>query len=223
MPKPQQCPRPDRLPHDFTSRRSLDARKWTVVQTSRGRSVKQSSSLGTRYENWMVCEFDPDSFAALRREYSVLSIISRITSPIGHPRIIRADFKSGVLVVSSPKVFWRPLWQRVKEPVLDLDSLLQMKRELVDYIRLLYAQGVEYKVKPNRLFPIRKSAGGWLLYLGGWVDTDFCSTPDRIQSNEWKGQEEEQLKEVERMFTEYSARVNERDKAKCNAVNHNYK
>ncbi|KAF4762461.1 hypothetical protein HAV15_006689 [Penicillium sp. str.  len=149
-------------------------------------------------------QFHPDSFAALRREYTVLSIISQIPSPIGHPRIISADFQSGILVLGSPKVHWKPLRRRVNEPVLDLDSLLQMKRELLDYVRLL------------------KSAGGWLLYLGGWVETDFCSTPDRIQSAEWKAQEKEQLDEVERMFTELCARVNERDKAICNdVVKHN--
>ncbi|OQE82692.1 hypothetical protein PENNAL_c0035G05522 [Penicillium nalgiovense] len=113
------------------------------------------------------------SFAALRREYSVLSIIFQNPSPIGHPHIISADFKSGVLVLGSPKVRWTPLWQRVNEPVLDLDSLLRIKRELLDYIRSL------------------KSAGGWLLYLGGWMGTGFCSIPDRIQSAEWKAQEKE--------------------------------
>lgn len=125
-------------------------------------------------------------------------------------------------MLGSPKVHWTPLRRRVNEPVLDLDSLLQMKRELLDYVRLLYVKGVEYKVKPNNLFPIRKSAGGWLLYLGGWVETDFCSTPARIQSPEWKAQEKEQLDEVERMFTELCARVNERDRAICNnVVKHN--
>ncbi|KAJ5950430.1 uncharacterized protein N7479_008843 [Penicillium vulpinum] len=213
--------RPDHPPHESTTRHLLNARKWTVLQTSiGGRSVKKSASLGTKYERGMVCEFHPDSFAALRREYSVLSIISQIPSPIGHPRIISADFESGVLVLACPKVYWTPLWRRVNEPALDLDSLLQMKRELLDYIQLLYLKGVEYKVKPNNLFPLRKSAGGWLLYLGGWVETDFCSTPGRIQSAEWKAQEKEQLNEVERMFTELCARVNERDKAVCNVAKH---
>ncbi|KAJ5505328.1 hypothetical protein N7453_004285 [Penicillium expansum] len=217
MAAPQQNPprperkRQDRPPHESPSWRPCNARKWTVLQTStKGRTVKKSASLGTKYERGIVCEFHPDSFAALRREYSVLSIISQIPSPIGHPRIISADFQSGVLVLGSPKVYWTPLWRRVNKPVLDLDSLLQMKHELLDYVRLLYIKGVEYKVKPNNLFPIRKSAGGWLLYLGGWAETDFCSTQDRIQSPEWKAQEKEQLDEVERMFTELSARVNER-------------
>lgn len=121
-------------------------------------------------------------------------------------------------MAGSPKVCWTPLWRRVKEPALDLDALLQMKRELLDYVRLLYAKGDEYKVKPNNLFPIRKSEGGWLLYLGGWMKTDLCSTPDRIQSAEWKALETEQMDEVERMFDELSSRVNERDKAMGNDV-----
>ncbi|KAJ5700709.1 hypothetical protein N7536_003722 [Penicillium majusculum] len=222
LPRPKQK-RQDRPPHKSTSWRPDNARKWTVLHTSTGgRSVKKSASLGTKYESGIVYEFHPDSFAALRCEYTVLSIISQIPSPIGHPRIISAGFQSGILVLGSPKVHWKPLRRRVNEPVLDLDSLLQMKRELLDYVRLLYVKGVEYKVKPNNLFPIRKSAGGWLLYLGGWVETDFCSTPDRIQSAEWKAQEKEQLDEVERMFTELCARVNERDKAICNdVVKHN--
>ncbi|KAJ6185344.1 hypothetical protein N7519_006645 [Penicillium mononematosum] len=197
-PQPEEK-RQGRPPHESTTWHPHNARKWTVLQTSTGgRTVRKSASLGSKYERGIVCEFHPDSFAALRREYSVLSIISHIPSPIGHPRIISADFKSGVLVLGSPKVRWTTLWQRVNEPVLDLDSLLQMKRELLDYVRSL------------------KLAGGWLLYLGGWMETDFCSIPDRIQSAEWKAQENEQLSEVERMFTDLCACVNERDKAICN-------
>ncbi|OQE24935.1 hypothetical protein PENFLA_c009G10098 [Penicillium flavigenum] len=204
MADPQQDPpqpeekRQGRPPHESTYWHSHKARKWPDLQTSTGgRTVEKSASLGSRYERGIVCEFHPDSFAALRHEYSVLS---------------------GVLVLGSPKVRWTPLWQRVNEPVLDLDSLLQMKRELLDYVRSLYGKGVEHKVKPNNLFPIRKSAGGWLPYLGGWMETDFCSIPDRIQSAEWKAQENEQLNEVNRMFTDLCARVNERDKAICNAL-----
>lgn len=114
---------------------------------------------------------------------------------------------------ASPKIIWTPLRLRIYEAKLDLDSLLQMKRELVDYVRLLYAKGIEYKVKPDWLFPLRKLSGGWLLFLGGWAETNFCSIPDRIQSAEWKAQETEQLDGVERMFTELRARLDERDKA----------
>ena len=36
------------------------------------------------------------------------------------------------------------------------------------------------------------------------------------QRSQWKAQENEQLSEVELMFTDFCARVNERDKAICN-------
>ncbi|KAJ5803779.1 uncharacterized protein N7518_000082 [Penicillium psychrosexuale] len=220
MAQPQQIPsrpkrkRSDRLPHQSISQLIHNTKDWEVLETSaEGRTVKRSRGLGTKNEKWTVCEFHPDCFTGLHREYSVLSIISQIRSPIGHPRIIRADLKSGILVQASPKVIWTPLRLRIYEAKLDLDSLLQMKRELVDYVRLLYAKGIEYKVKPDWLFPLRKLSGGWLLFLGGWAETNFCSIPDRIQSAEWKAQETEQLDGVERMFTELRARLDERDKA----------
>ncbi|KAJ5270175.1 hypothetical protein N7497_009065 [Penicillium chrysogenum] len=61
-------------------------------------------------------------------------------------------------------------YPRVNEPALDLDSLLQMKGELLDYVRSLYVKGANgrHKIMSKLMF------------------TDFC------------------------------ARVNERDKAICN-------
>ncbi|KAJ5803777.1 uncharacterized protein N7518_000080 [Penicillium psychrosexuale] len=225
MAQPQQIPvrpkrkRSDRPSHESMSQLIRNVKGWNIIEISAGGRTVKEGGLGTKYEKWIVCEYHPDCFVGLHREYTVLSIISQIRTPIGYPRIIRADFKSGIIVQTSPKVFWRPLWLRIKEPVLDLDSLLQMKRELLEYIRLVYAKGVGYKVNPNKLFPLRKSEGGWLLYLGGWGETKLCSTPDRIQSAvwnaqiqsaEWKAQETEQLNGVEQMFTELCTRLDER-------------
>ncbi|KAI3065178.1 hypothetical protein CBS147339_9144 [Penicillium roqueforti] len=193
MAQPQQIPsrpkrkRSDRLPHQSISQLIRNTKDWEVLETSaEGRTVKRSRGLGTKKKSGLFASSIP-------------------TALLG--------YIPGIIVQASPKIIWTPLRLRIYEAKLDLDSLLQMKRELVDYVRLLYAKGIEYKVKPDWLFPLRKLSGGWLLFLGGWAETNFCSIPDRIQSAEWKAQETEQLDGVERMFTELRARLDERDKA----------
>ncbi|CAP96391.1 hypothetical protein E8E15_005725 [Penicillium rubens] len=103
--RPQsEAKRQGRPPHESTSWHPHNARKWKT--STGGQTVKKSASLGSKYKMGIVCVLHPDSFAALRCEYSVLSIISQVPSPIGHYRIIRADCKSDVLVLGSPKARW---------------------------------------------------------------------------------------------------------------------
>ncbi|KAJ5251280.1 hypothetical protein N7489_001690 [Penicillium chrysogenum] len=97
-PQPE-AKRQGRPPHESTSWHPHNARQWKT--SAGGRTVKKSASLGSKHETGISA-----CFAALRCEYSVLSIISQIPSPIGHYRIIGADCKSDVPVLGSPKARW---------------------------------------------------------------------------------------------------------------------
>jgi hypothetical protein len=90
---------------------------------------------------------------------------------------------------------------------LDLESLLEMQRAVLDYIRLLYSKGVAYQVRQEYMCPAKKESGRWKLYLGGWMEAGFNPNGSRLQPAEWKEQEATQCAKVEKIFKEARATI----------------
>lgn len=109
-----------------------------------------------------------------------------------------------MLVLSYPRLHWTTLGQRVTDSVLDVETLLGMKKELVSNIELLYEHGVAYNIKENCVFPVKKASGGWVLYLGGWADASFYPFSG---SDELERRKTEQLKRIEDHFELLCARA----------------
>lgn len=124
--------------------------------------------------------------------------VSQLRSLTIHtPKIVAADSRSRVLVLSYPRLYWTTLRQRVEDSELDLATLLKMKQELRSNIELLYEHGVAYRFKEDCVFPIRKTSGGWVLYLGGWRDASFYPFSE---TTELQKQKAEQLERIEDHF-----------------------
>lgn len=130
-----------------------------------------------------------------------MSAVSKIPALVNHaPRVVKADPSSGVLVLSTPSLYWTPLLHSMEASKLGLDQLLELKQKLRSYVKLLYSHGVAYRVKHNFVFPAQKLSGRWVLYLGGWMDADLCPDSSQLEPTEWREREAKQLDEIERLF-----------------------
>lgn len=108
------------------------------------------------------------------RQSSALDAVSQFPSLRDHvPKVLKADSRSSVLVLSYPSLHWATLLQLIEDSALGLDTLLELEQKLRCYIELLYANGVAYCIKQNCVFPVKQSSGRWTLYLGGWKDISF--------------------------------------------------
>ncbi|KAJ5143293.1 uncharacterized protein N7515_002080 [Penicillium bovifimosum] len=130
-----------------------------------------------------------------------MTAVSRIPALVNHaPRIVKADPSSGVIVLSSPKLYWYPFLQSLEAEWFGLDKLLELKQTLRSYVELLYSHGVAYRIKHNFVFPARTTSGRWRVYLGGWMDAEYCPDPRHLESTEWRARETRELDEIERLF-----------------------
>lgn len=127
------------------------------------------------------------------------------------PQLAMADRSSGVIVLSTPSLRWRPLSCRVESPKVDLNQLLEMKQTLRSYLESLYSHGVAYRVKHEYTFPVQKMSLRWVLYLGGWHDAELCADPSQLVSPEWKEREAKELREIERIFELVVMRYEDRE------------
>lgn len=135
------------------------------------------------------------------RELSIMSTIGHISALINRaPRLIQADPDSRVIVLSSPSLRWFPLLYHMQASKFDLNQLLAFKKELRQYVELLYSHGVAYRVKHNSVFPAQRSSGRWVLHLSGWLDADYCSDSSHLKSMEWTERVTKQMNEIERLF-----------------------
>ena len=103
-------------------------------------------------------------------------------------------------MLSTPKLYWNPILHSLEAEKFGLDTLLKLKQKLRFYVELLYIHGVAYRVKHDFVFPARTLSGRWMLYLGGWMDADFCPDPTHLESTKWRAREAKQLDEIERLF-----------------------
>ncbi|KAJ6003567.1 hypothetical protein N7522_006259 [Penicillium canescens] len=142
----------------------------------------QKTAQPIKGKRWETCKFDPSDHLSFDREFSVLYQVSQLRSLTIHtPKIVQADSRSRVLVLSYPRLHWATLQQRVEDSALDLDTLLKIKQELRSNIELLYKHGIAYRFKKDCVFPVRKASGGWALYLGGWRDASFFPFPETAE------------------------------------------
>ncbi|KAJ5882841.1 uncharacterized protein N7473_011103 [Penicillium subrubescens] len=121
---------------------------------------------------------------------------------VDDPRVSELDSASRAFLIISPRLRFAPLLLRVKDRSLDLDSLLEMQRAVLDYIRLLYSKGVSYQVRQEYMCPVKKASGRWKLYLGGWMEAGYNPNGCQLWPAEWKEQEASQCAEIERIFEE---------------------
>ncbi|KAJ5591911.1 uncharacterized protein N7459_002280 [Penicillium hispanicum] len=152
-------------------------------------------------EHLLIHTHPPDDPTSYERELSVITAVSRIPALVDHaPRIVNVDPSSGVIVLSTPKLYWNPFWHSLEAGKFGLEQLLDLKEKLRSYVVLLYSHGVAYRVKHDFVFPARTMSGRWVLYLGGWMDADFCPDPSHLELTEWREREAKQLNEIERLF-----------------------
>lgn len=100
-------------------------------------------------------------------------------------------------MLSYPRLHWATLRQRVEDSALDHDTLLKIKQELRSNIELLYEHGVAYRFKEDCVFPVKKTSGGWVLYLGGWKDASFFPFSEKANLQK---KMKEQLEKIEDHF-----------------------
>jgi hypothetical protein len=174
-------------------------RKGELWETRKVCLPYHRGQLSMRPHHRFCLQFSPNDRLSYHREVTVLSTVSRLRPQSVHaPKIISDDPRSGVLVLSYPRLRWATLAQRIGASEFGLDTLRQMKDELCSFIELLYGNGVAYLFREDCVFPVKLASGHWALYLGGWKDANFCPFSDRLDSA--------QLKERQRKLEKWKAK-----------------
>ncbi|KAJ6151520.1 hypothetical protein N7470_007117 [Penicillium chermesinum] len=184
--------------HNGRNKTATTAHQFSGRHSVLDGAVKKASAHEARVAK---TTYPPNDIESFEREYNIMSTVSKIPALASYvPRLIGANRNSGTIVLSTPKLRWFRLLNYMEASKIDLDQMLELKKELRSYVDLLYSHGVAYRVKHDFIYPAQKVTGRWVLHLAGWMDADFCGNPSQLESAEWKQRETEQLNEIERIF-----------------------